>query len=345
MNFFTLQWQDSSVVMIDQRKLPQEEIYLSFKTAEQVGAAIKDMVVRGAPAIGVAAAFGMALAAQNSTAENHDAFFKEMNDTAEMLISQRPTAVNLAWAVKRIQNFYQSSQDLPLLTLQNMILEEALAIFEEDCNMCIDMGVHGAELIKLGNSYLTHCNAGALATAGRGTALSPFYEAKDQHKKFKVYSCETRPFLQGSRLTCWELLKNNIDVTLITDNMAAKLMQEGKIHGVIVGSDRIVANGDVVNKIGTYGLAVLAKAHEIPFYVVAPSSTIDLETPEGSQVTIEERPIEEVTQLFGTPSAPTDIKVYNPAFDVTPHHLVTAIVTEKGIVYPPFSESLKKIKS
>ncbi|MCP5468286.1 MAG: S-methyl-5-thioribose-1-phosphate isomerase [Deltaproteobacteria bacterium] len=344
MNFFTLQWQDSSVVMIDQRKLPREEIYLSFRTPEEVGQAIKDMVVRGAPAIGVAAAFGMALAAQNSEAPNHEVFFKEMDEAAKMLISQRPTAVNLSWAVQRIQNFYRSKQDLPLLTLQNMILEEALAIFEEDCNMCIDMGVHGSELIKLGNSYLTHCNAGALATAGRGTALSVFYEAKDQHKKFKVYSCETRPFLQGARLTCWELMKNNVDVTLITDNMAAHMMQKGKIHGVVVGSDRIVANGDVANKIGTYGLAVLAKAHQIPFYVVAPTSTIDLETQEGSQVEIEERPIEEVTHFFGTASAPENVKVFNPAFDITPHDLVTAIVTEKGILYPPFKESLKKIK-
>ncbi|MFO1464659.1 MAG: S-methyl-5-thioribose-1-phosphate isomerase [bacterium] len=343
MNFFTLQWQDGAVVMIDQRKLPNEEVYNTYRTPEEVAQAIKTMVVRGAPAIGVAGALGMALAANNSKAKSHEEFFAEMDRVAELLISQRPTAVNLPWAVRRVQNFYRSQKDTGLLVLQNKILEEALRIFEEDVRMCLKMGENGAPLIEEGKTYLTHCNAGALATAGEGTALSLFYEAQRRGKKFKVISSETRPFLQGARLTSWELSKNGIDVTLITDNMVGHLMRLGKIHGVVVGSDRIVANGDVANKIGTYGVAVLAKHHGIPLYVVAPSSTVDFNSPDGAHIPIEERPDEEVTAFFGTPSAPAGIKVFNPAFDVTPHELVEAIVTEKGIARAPYSETLKKI--
>lgn len=343
MNFYSVQWQDNSVVMLDQRKLPHEEIYHHFNQVEEVAQAIKDMVIRGAPAIGVAAAFGMALTAQNSQAGSHEEFIHEMNGAAQLLISQRPTAVNLAWAVQRILDFIQKHRALSLLSLQNHILEEALSIYEEDCNMCLDMGVHGAKLIELGKSYLTYCNTGALATAGRGTALAVFYEAAYQRKKFKVFACETRPFLQGARLTCWELLKNNIDTTLITDNMVAYLMRTGKIHGVFVGSDRIVANGDVANKIGTYGVALAAQAHNVPFYVVAPSSTIDLATENGSLISIEERDPAEITSFFGTASAPENVKVCNPAFDITPHELVTAIITEKGIIKAPYREQLKKL--
>jgi len=342
MEFFTLQWQDGAVVMLDQTKLPGEEIYRVYRSPEEVAMAIKTMVIRGAPAIGVAGAFGMALAAQRSQAKNLADFFAELDSAAAFLISQRPTAVNLAWAVKRIQSFYRSQKDSSLLVLQNKILEEAMRIFEEDVRMCRQMGEQGASLIEAGKTYLTHCNAGALATAGEGTALSLFYEAQRQAKSFKVLSSETRPFLQGARLTCWELMKNGIDVTLITDNMVAHLMKLGKIDGVVTGSDRIAANGDVANKIGTYGVAVLAKQHGIPFYVVAPSSTVDLHTESGVDIPIEEREEREVTAFFGNPTAPKGIKAFNPAFDVTPNHLVEAIVTEKGIVRPPYSVNLRK---
>ncbi len=341
MNFFTLKYENDSVIMIDQRRLPTEEIYLTFHRPEEVADAIKTMVVRGAPAIGVAGAFGMALAAKHSQAKDPPSFLKEMDQTADLLIQQRPTAVNLPWAVNRIKKLYHSIKDKNLASLQEKIIQEAFAIYEEDVEMCLQMGRYGSSLIEEGKSYLTHCNAGALATAGEGTALSVFYEAARKGKKFKVYSSETRPFLQGARLTCWELKKNGIDVTLITDNMAAHLMKLGKLSGVITGSDRIVANGDVANKIGTYGLAILAKHHNIPFYVVAPSSTVDLDLPDGSHIPIEERPHEEVTHFFGTPSAPEAVPAINPAFDVTPHALVNAIVTEKGIVYPPYDKNLK----
>ena len=343
MPFFTIQWKDGTVVMIDQRRLPQNEVYHTLRTVTEVGEAIKDMVIRGAPAIGVAGAFGMALAAQSSQASGLKEFRQEMNQAAEFLISRRPTAVNLPWAVQRIQKVYQDSEENSLPQLQTAIQKEAQKIFEEDVAMCKAMGRFGAELIEEGKTYLTHCNAGALATAGQGTALSVFYEAARQGKQFKVISSETRPFLQGARLTCWELLKNHVDDTLITDNMVGHLMKLGKIHGVFTGSDRIVANGDVANKIGTYGVAVLAKEHGLPFYVVAPSSTVDLHLPSGDSIPIEERPTDEVTSFFGTPSAPEGVQVMNPAFDVTPHSLVEAIVTERGIARIPFQETLKKL--
>lgn len=347
MNFFTLKYENNALVMIDQRKLPNEEIYLKYTTAETVAEAIRTMVVRGAPAIGVAGAYGMALAAQKSSAQDFKKFSEEMDEAAELLISQRPTAVNLAWAVRQIQKLYQGKQGLKqdqnLDELQKEILECAHEIFHEDVAMCEAMGKHGATLIEEGKTYLTHCNAGALATAGQGTALSVFYEAAKAGKKFQVISSETRPFLQGARLTCWELQKNNIPVTLITDNMVGHLMQQGKIHGVFTGSDRIAANGDLCNKIGTYAVAVLAKEHGIPFYGVAPYSTVDFNTPDGKHIPIEERPPEEVLQFFGTPTAPKGIAVFNPAFDVTPHPLVQAIVTEKGIARAPYLESLKRL--
>lgn len=343
MNFFTIKWQDGKVVLIDQRLLPEKEVYLTCDSAEEVGQAIKDMVVRGAPAIGVAAAYGMALAAQRSQAKTPEDFRRGLDQTAEWLISQRPTAVNLPWAVNRIQKVYHDAAEETVEALKAKILQEAQAIFEEDVQMCRQMGEQGAGLIEDGKTYLTHCNAGALATAGQGTALSLFYEAARQGKKFKVISSETRPFLQGARLTCWELLKNGIDVTLITDNMVAHLMKLGKIHGVVTGSDRIVANGDVANKIGTYGVALLAKQHAIPFYVVAPSSTVDLNRSHGGEIPIEERPAQEVRGFFGKPSAPPDVPVLNPAFDVTPNHLVEAIVTEKGIARTPYRQNLLKI--
>lgn len=343
MNFFTIKWEDGAVKMIDQTKLPNEEIYHEYTHHQEVARAIKDMIIRGAPAIGVAGAYGMALAAKNSEAGSWEDFTREMNHVAEFLISQRPTAVNLPWAVQRMQKVYKNHSEVPLQEIQKKILEEAHAIFFEDVKMCEAMGLHGANLIEQGKTYLTHCNAGALATAGQGTALSVFYEAKKAGKKFSVLASETRPFLQGARLTCWELMKNKIDVTLITDNMVAHLMKRGKIDGVFTGSDRIVANGDVANKIGTYGVALLAKEHGIPFYAVAPSSTIDLKTPEGELIPIEQRPPEEVKNFFGSPTAPLEVPVLNPAFDVTPHPLVEAIVTERGIARIPYGESLKKL--
>jgi methylthioribose-1-phosphate isomerase len=300
------------------------------------------MVIRGAPAIGVAGAFGMALAAQDSRAQDAASFKKEMDQAADLLISQRPTAVNLPWAVKRVQQVYAAANDFSLPKLQQKTLEAALRIYEEDVEMCRKMGEHGRGLVQDGQAYLTHCNAGALATAGQGTALSVFYEAAREGKKFQVYSSETRPFLQGARLTCWELKKNGIDVTLITDNMVAHLMQLKKIQGVFTGSDRIAANGDVANKIGTYGVALLAHHHGIPFYAVAPYSTIDLHTPTGAEIPIEERAPDEVHSWNGTRTAPEGIQVFNPAFDVTPQELVKAIITERGILRPPYGENLAK---
>jgi methylthioribose-1-phosphate isomerase len=342
MNFFTIKWQNGSVVMIDQRLLPNEEVYRTFHTPKDVAEAIRAMVIRGAPAIGVAGAFGMALAAQDSRAQDAASFKKEMDQAADLLISQRPTAVNLPWAVKRVQQVYAAANDFSLPKLQQKILEAALRIYEEDVEMCRKMGEHGRGLVQDGQAYLTHCNAGAQATAGQGTALSVFYEAAREGKKFQVYSSETRPFLQGARLTCWELKKNGIDVTLITDNMVAHLMQLKKIQGVFTGSDRIAANGDVANKIGTYGVALLAHHHGIPFYAVAPYSTIDLHTPTGAEIPIEERAPDEVHSWNGTRTAPEGIQVFNPAFDVTPQELVKAIITERGILRPPYGENLAK---
>jgi methylthioribose-1-phosphate isomerase len=328
--------------MIDQRLLPNEEVYRTFHTPKDVAEAIRAMVIRGAPAIGVAGAFGMALAAQDSRAQDAASFKKEMDQAADLLISQRPTAVNLPWAVKRVQQVYAAANDFSLPKLQQKTLEAALRIYEEDVEMCRKMGEHGRGLVQDGQAYLTHCNAGALATAGQGTALSVFYEAAREGKKFQVYSSETRPFLQGARLTCWELKKNGIDVTLITDNMVAHLMQLKKIQGVFTGSDRIAANGDVANKIGTYGVALLAHHHGIPFYAVAPYSTIDLHTPTGAEIPIEERAPDEVHSWNGTRTAPEGIQVFNPAFDVTPQELVKAIITERGILRPPYGENLAK---
>ncbi len=341
MQFKTLYFENNTLYLLDQRKLPHEALYLSYQDYQQAGLAIKDMVVRGAPAIGVAAAYAMALAVLHPPQQNLEKLPNYLDDAAKYLISMRPTAVNLAWAVKRIQKIYFQEKFNSLLELQNKILNEATLIETEDIAMCKAMGEHGSQFIENGKTYLTHCNAGALATAGIGTALALFYTAHQQDKKFKVIADETRPYLQGARLTTWELQQSHIDVKLICDNSAAYLMQLGKIHGVVVGSDRIAANGDVANKIGTYNVALLAKAHNIPFYVVAPTSTIDLQTASGKDIPIEERPKEEVTQFFGHSCAPQSMEVYNFSFDVTPAELVTAIISEKGVAKFPFSEKLK----
>ncbi|HSA58951.1 MAG TPA: S-methyl-5-thioribose-1-phosphate isomerase [bacterium] len=343
MNFRTIEWKDDKVIMIDQRKLPVEETYVECSDYKQVADAIKTMVIRGAPAIGVAAAMGVALGSLGIDAKTYESFAQKMETVFQTLMETRPTAVNLRWGLERMKKVMESNRALAVPALQERLRAEAIAIYEEDIAINKKMGGFGQELIQNGDTVLTHCNAGALATAGWGTALGVLYSAKEAGKKFEVIADETRPFLQGARLTAWELEKSGVPVTLITDNMAAAFMRQKKIQRVIVGADRIAANGDVANKIGTYGVAVLARQHDIPFYVAAPLSTIDLTCPTGDQIPIEERNPEEVTNFFRQRVAPEGIQVRNPAFDVTPHELVTAIITEKGIAKPPYSESLKKL--
>ncbi|MDO8519624.1 MAG: S-methyl-5-thioribose-1-phosphate isomerase [Deltaproteobacteria bacterium] len=347
MNFKTIEWKNNKVVLIDQTKLPQEEVYVTCSTAAEVAEAIKTMVVRGAPAIGVAGAMGVALSALNIFANDFDTFFKKFSEDCEILRATRPTAVNLAWAIDRIKATLLNPPSPPFFKggeeIKKAIVAEALKIHDEDIQTNRKIGQHGDKLIANGDRILTHCNAGALATAGYGTALGVLYAAKEQGKKFSVFADETRPFLQGSRLTAWELQKNGIPTTLISDNMAGWMMKKGEVTKVIVGADRIAANGDVANKIGTYSVAVLAKEHGIPFYVAAPLSTIDLKTPTGDQIPIEERSSAEVTHLQGIRIAPKGIPVRNPAFDVTPARLVSALITEKGIAEKPFEKSLKRL--
>jgi methylthioribose-1-phosphate isomerase len=343
MNFKTIEWRDDKVFMIDQRKLPVEEVYVECSDYKQVADAIRTMVIRGAPAIGVAAAMGAALGALGIDAKNFDLFVEKMEGVFQTLLATRPTAVNLRWAVERMKRVMQADPSLPIPEIKKRLKEEAIRIGEEDVRANKKMGEFGQVLIQPGQTILTHCNAGALATAGWGTALGVLYSAKEAGKKFEVIASETRPFLQGARLTAWELMKSGIPVTLVTDNMVASLMRQKKIQSVIVGADRIAANGDVANKIGTYGVAVLAKQHDIPFYVAAPLSTIDLACPTGEAIPIEERSPDEVTNFYRQRVAPEGIKVKNPAFDVTPHDLVTAIITEKGIVKAPYEENLRRL--
>lgn len=343
MNFKTIEWKNDKVILIDQRKLPLEEVYVEYSDYKSLADAIKVMVVRGAPAIGVAAAMGVALGALGIDAKNHEEFVQKMEKVCQTLIDARPTAVNLPWAVARMKKVYESKADLSIEQLKQVIVKEALNIFEEDVDLCKKIGEQGAKLIANGDTILTHCNAGALATAGQGTALSPIYEAIKQGKKVSVFSDETRPFLQGARLTSWELIKNGVEVTLIADVAAASLMRSGIIQKVIVGADRIVSNGDFANKIGTYSVALAAREHEIPFYVAAPFSTIDWEMKSGSEIPIEERPENEVTYFLNQKIAPEGVKVRNPAFDVTPHELVTGIITERGVATSPIDKNLKAL--
>ncbi len=328
MNFYTLKFEDKKLVLLDQTLLPGKEVYLDLTDYRDIIEAIKMLRVRGAPAIGVAAAYGCVVACQN--ADDFETMMKYLDE----IRAARPTAVNLAWAVDQMKEIANSNKDKSLDQIRELFLEKAQQIHKNDEEMCRKMGENGAELIKDGMSILTHCNAGALATAGIGTALSVMYVAARQGKKIKVYADETRPLLQGARLTTWELMQENIDVTLNTDNMAASLMKKGMIDCVITGADRVTKNFDVINKIGTYGVAVLAKHHNIPFYVAIPWSTYDENTPTGEDVEIEMRSPEEVTDWSGVKTAPDGIKVYSPAFDVTPHELVTAIITDTEIVYP-----------
>ena len=336
----TLEWTEHGVRFIDQTKLPTEETYVTCTTYEQVADVIRNMVVRGAPAIGVAAAMGIALGVKNSNARNVSELKREFDHVCEVMGKTRPTAVNLFWAIHRMQEKFEAVCALPVPEIKPALIEEAKRMHAEDIAINQAMGKHGAALMPASGGVLTHCNAGALATAGYGTALGVIRAAVEQGKKIHVYADETRPFLQGSRLTAWELLKDGIPTTVISDNMSGAMMRQGKIGAVIVGADRIAANGDVANKIGTYTVAVLAKEHGIPFYVAAPISTVDLETPDGSKIPIEQRNPSEVTHMAGKPITPAGVRIENPAFDVTPAKLVTAIVTERGIARAPYEASL-----
>lgn len=338
----TIQWDKNKIIIIDQRKLPAEEVYVECRDYEQVAEAIEKMVIRGAPAIGVAAAFGVAMGIMK--VQKKEKLKEEFHLVCQRLKKTRPTARNLFWALERMKATFQKSQNLDLAHLQERLVKEALAIEREDYEANKKIGSWGKSLIQDGDSILTHCNAGALATAGYGTALGVIRSAFAEKKKIKVYVDETRPFFQGARLTCWELDKENIPVILITDNMAGHLMQRGLISLVITGADRIAQNGDTANKIGTYTLAVLAKEHGIPFYVAAPLSTIDFNLDDGSQIPIEQRAPREVRELKGQCLALPHIKALNPAFDVTPTKYISAIITEKGIARPPFKKNLKKLE-
>ena len=338
----TIEWRKDAVRMIDQRLLPAQEKIRVYKDYRGVGEAIRTMVIRGAPAIGVAAAMGVALGLRGYARAKAKARF---NTVARALKATRPTAVNLAWAVDRMGRVLEANLSLDEPKLFRRMREEALAIYREDLEANRALGRFGAELLAQSSTVLTHCNAGALATAGDyGTALGVIRAARDAGKKIAVFADETRPFLQGSRLTAWELHKDKIPVTVIADNMAATVLRAGRVDCVIVGTDRTAANGDVANKIGTYPLAVMARRHNVPFYVAAPLSSIDLNCATGDQIPIEERSGLELTEFKGRRVAPKGVATFNPAFDVTPHELVTAIITERGVAFPPYSESLKKLK-
>ena len=331
----TVEWKDDAVHLLDQSRLPGAVEYLRCRTYEDVADAIRHLKVRGAPAIGVTAALGVALGAQSVSATDYASFAQAVRVVCDQLAATRPTAVNLFWAIERMKRRLESLSDQPVSLIKPALVAEAQAILDEDVVLCKNMGRYGAQLIHDGQTVLTHCNAGSLATAGYGTALGVIRAAWEQGKKIQVIADETRPVLQGARLTAWELMQDHIPVTLITDNMAGTLMRQGKIHLCIVGADRIAANGDVANKIGTYSVAVLANAHKIPFYVAAPYSTIDLKTASGMEIPIEQRNPAEVTTIHGShPVAPEGVAVYNPAFDVTPADLITGIITERGVFKP-----------
>lgn len=334
----TVQWTANGVVMIDQTRLPREEVFVTCADYKQVADAIRNMIVRGAPAIGVSAAMGVALGALHSANIAAD-----MPVICNTLAQTRPTAVNLFWAIERMKHVYEAVQDQPAEKIKARLIDEALAVREEDIAINEAIGRNGAPLVPDGKTVLTHCNAGALATAGFGTALGVVRAAVQAGKKIDVFADETRPFLQGARLTAWELQRDGIETTLITDNMAGHFLKSGRIGCVVVGADRIAANGDVANKVGTYGVAVLAKENGIPFYVAAPISTLDLSLASGAQIPIEERASKEVTHVGGVQVAPEGIRVANPAFDVTPFRYVSAIITERGVAQAPYTESLKSL--
>jgi methylthioribose-1-phosphate isomerase len=340
----TIDWQGDVIVMVDQRKLPGQEIYVRSRTAQEVARAIRTMVIRGAPAIGVAAAMGIALGMRRSTAKGTRQFAVEFQKICDMMAATRPTAVNLFWAIDRMKRaFAEGAQagESPE-ELAGRLEREARAIHDEDVASCRAMGAFGSDVVPDGARVLTHCNAGALATAGYGSALGVVRAAVEQGKKIAVFADETRPFLQGARLTAWELVRDGINTTVITESMAGPLMRAGEIDLVVVGADRIAANGDTANKIGTYTVAVLAHEHKVPFYVAAPLSTIDLSTPDGDQIPIEERDRREITHLGSSRLTPEGAHIRNPAFDVTPHRYIAGIITEKGIFRPPYTDSLRR---
>lgn len=344
----TLHWigeTDGHLKLIDQTLLPLELCEIDCRDVETVFEAIRSLRVRGAPAIGVAAAYGMVIGAQQAAAGHADQFFEALNFAAERLATSRPTAVNLFWAIERMRRVADDARIESLSPADTMarLLAEARAIHEEDRAMCRAIGRFGQELLEDGQGVLTHCNAGGLATSDYGTALALFFAAQEAGKRLHVYADETRPLLQGARLTAWELHNRGIDVTLICDSMAAQVMREGRVQAVVTGADRIAANGDTANKIGTYGVALLAAAHDIPFYVAAPTNTFDLSLSEGSQIPIEERSAIEITHGFGRQTAPEGVKVYNPAFDVTPARLIKAIVCERGVIEPVTRETIASI--
>jgi len=345
--YHTLRWQGDAcgaLVLIDQTLLPERYEEVSCQTVEQVWEAIKSLRVRGAPAIGVAAAYGVVVGSRTHRTESQDRFLKRVREVADYLATSRPTAVNLFWALDRMTRVADNAatqDEITVSALHDQLLCEAIAIDREDKEMCAAIGSHGSQLLTSGMSVLTHCNAGGLATAGDGTALSVIFAAVAEGKSIHVFADETRPLLQGARLTAWELQRRGIPVTLICDNMAAQVMKEGRVQMVITGADRIAANGDSANKIGTYGVAVLAKYHEIPFCIAAPSSTFDLSLADGDQIPIEQRNPREVTHGFGRQTAPDGVDVYNPAFDVTPARLITAIVTERGVIHEPSTDAIR----
>lgn len=340
MNFYTVDYIDDKLMILDQTKLPGQEVYIELADKEDVWDAIYRLKVRGAPAIGVAAALGLFVSVRDTESDFENVFMQ----TKDYLASSRPTAVNLFWALERMNRKYESVKHLEPEEIKAALLSEALDIRDEDKAFCMGMGERGLALLEPGMGILTHCNAGALATAGIGTCLAPIYLGAERGYDFKVYADETRPLLQGARLTSWELSKSGIDVTLICDNMAASVMKQGRIDAVVVGCDRMAANGDGANKIGTSAVAILAKEYGIPFYMYVPSSTIDLGTPSGDEIVIEQRDPEEIYRMwYEAPVAPEGIKTYNPAFDVTDHRYITAVVTEKGVIYPPYDVNLKKL--
>jgi methylthioribose-1-phosphate isomerase len=339
----TIDWQDDTIVMVDQRKLPAQEIYVRCRSAQEVAKAIRTMVIRGAPAIGVAAAMGIALGVRKSKAKGTTQLAVEFQKICDVMSATRPTAVNLFWAITRMKRaFAEGAQagESPE-ELGARLEREARRIHDEDVEACRAMGLHGADVVPQRARVLTHCNAGALATAGYGSALGVIRAAVEQGKQIAVFADETRPFMQGARLTAWELLRDGIETTVITESMAGPLMHSGEIDLVVVGADRIAANGDVANKIGTYTVAVLAREHNLPFYVAAPLSTIDLATPDGAHIPIEERDQREVTHIGSSRLTPEGARIRNPAFDVTPHRYITGIITERGIFHPPYIETLR----
>ena len=342
----TIEWEggiDGRVKLIDQTLLPKELKFVYCEDAEGIWKAIRGMQVRGAPAIGIAAAMGTFLGIRGVNTGNFKDFFQKLKKVTAYLATARPTAINLFWALERMEHVAQAFSCEPLGEIKEVLFREALEILEEDRDSSKRIGEEGAALIPQGGTVMTYCNAGGLATGGYGTALAVLYTAKELGKNIKVYACETRPLLQGARLTSWELLQAGLDVTLICDNMVAHVMGEGKIDAVVVGADRIAANGDSANKIGSYGLAILAKEHNIPFYVAAPISSFDLKVASGKDIPIEERSPEEVTTVCGHRTAPEGVKVYNPAFDVIPARLITAIITEKGVIKGPNARRVKKL--